>query len=584
MAYPRDGHSAASSPPQPSHTYTLPSHLHDLSRSDSNSSSVTIPSPSPSPVEVDLSRRRYAANNDGDGGREGATIEVSTLPLLRRNRESSSSSSDNKPYSPHSAPFTLSATQAAFPTVSRTRWLAYCFGVVCVAWYFVVAPYMREHMASTPPALSGIFSSLSSAHSDLDKRLAIDFPAHGESSDSIVHVISSTKLTGGIGGVGQGSRSLAPATHTVHPSRQGCSGCAFSFTRPPARSATSSFFITGVPNHGAGVGHQFIEWITGVIVARNLNLTYIYTPLLKQSSRWNAFLGLSEGEDTVEDLYNTYGGVGEVHRREYPPNIDHYDATAWVRGTMEEVRARTDVRRLPIDESKLTPPQRALTPGLPLPILFELKWLAIPNHLYACEPDIYRTIRRKYCAARIRHPVRTDLYAEDRAKGKLIITWHLRCGDSCFDAYRTTSFASILYTTTKLHALYRKLEPTRELALHFFSQDPHNGTATDHFAPLLESLRPLGMPMRTHWKTKSAQVLHHLITSDVLFGALSGFSWLAFLHHNGVAVGSIPSCSEAITYDKYSGEFDEKEFTASWRKYKNTRPKYETWQDCLDMQ
>jgi hypothetical protein len=64
---------------------------------------------------------------------------------------------------------------------------------------------------------------------------------------------------------------------------------------------------------------------------------------------------------------------------------------------------------------------------------------------------------------------------------------------------------------------------------------------------------------------------------------MSGFSWLAFLHHNGVSLGTIPACVDPIAYDKLTGEFNDEQFIAAWHKYKEHVPKFRTFQDCIDM-
>ena len=260
------------------------------------------------------------------------------------------------------------------------------------------------------------------------------------------------------------------------------------------------------------------EWLTGPWLALRLNLTYVCTDMLKQSSRWNAFLGLSEGEDTVEDLVVRYGGVSRVETRSQMDPTQNFDtlpmlnwtahAIDWVRRDPLLAQARAQVA-----QDRLWASQRsnALTPGLPFPVLIEAHMVAVPRHSVVCEPLIQRTIRQKYCAARIRNPVPYDFYAADRAQGKIIITWHLRCGDECFSAFRSTSFDSIVKTCWALKALFARIEPQRSIVLYFFSQKPHNDTAEHHFQPLLDRLQP--METRTNWHAKSTTVLHHLITS-----------------------------------------------------------------------
>ena len=316
---------------------------------------------------------------------------------------------------------------------------------------------------------------------------------------------------------GSGGHASAAMPNRMTVSGEPCNGCSFRFPRPPPGSPTSSIFVTGVPNHGAGVGHQFGEWLTGPWLARMLNLTYISTELLKQSSRWVTFLGHCEGEDTVEDLYQTYGGVARVLKRsQMDPreDFDKYPMLNWTRDAIERVRRDPGLSTAAaaLDPARLTVAQRSLTPSLPFPVMVEAHMVSIPHHETVCEPVLNRILRQKYCAARMRNPVPVDLYREDREANKIIITWHLRCGDSCYSTFRSTSFESVAKTSWALLDLMHKLEPTREVVFYLFSQKPDNNTAEAHFAPLLEKM---GHPMqvKTNWHAKSTTVMHHLITS-----------------------------------------------------------------------
>jgi len=376
-------------------------------------------------------------------------------------------------------------------------------------------------------------------------------------------------------------------THRAPVSGAQCTSCTFLFPRPPPGSPTSSFFVTAIPNRGAGVGHQFGEWLTGPFLAVSLNMTYVATDLLRQSTRWNTFLGLTDGEHTIEDLHGTYGGLGQIVQRSQSDRSQDFEKLPmldWTRTKMQELAVDPALRLVTdaIDPRALTVAHKALTPGLPLPLFVVAHETFVPLHKVACLPGIHNIIRQKYCAARIRSPVTTDLYAADRAAGRIIVTWHLRCGDSCFSPMRATSFDSIVSTSWEIKKLFERMEPQRELAFFFFSQPPKNTTAEEHFAPLLARLEPLRVS--THWHARSTTVMHHLITSDVLIGAMSGFSWLAFLHHHGLALGAIPSCSDEVTYDRFTGEFDHDKFEQMWHKYKDKVPQYRNWKDCLAME
>ena len=382
-------------------------------------------------------------------------------------------------------------------------------------------------------------------------------------------------------------------------SHRRCSSCAFTFPRPLPGSIHSSFFVTAVPNRGAGIGHQFTEWVVGPYLANKFGLTFVYQPFLEQAARWDTFLGLSEGELTLEDVEIMYGPIQRTIQARYPEDPETwklYNVSIWTDAQLKQIllntkgyssfmpdpsqpSTRSSLQSSP--NSYLTLPHSTLTPNLTAPILIQSYEISIPLNIDVCEAGILIPVRQKYCLARIRNPVRQKLYDEDRRRNKIVIAWHLRCGDGCFDSYRATSFESITVTSWKAKQIFDRIEPNRELVFHFFSQDPLNGTAEEHFAPLIKRLQP--METRTHWHAKSTSVLHHLITSDILFGSISGFSWLSSLYHNRIAIGSYPGCNDPLDYDRESGEFNEERFIDAWNRHKNELPKFDSFQDCLNI-
>jgi len=395
---------------------------------------------------------------------------------------------------------------------------------------------------------------------------------------------------------------------------------AFMFPRPAPGSPTSSLFITALPNQGAGVGHQFGEWVIGPWVAMLYNATYLYTGFHANGARWNRFLGFSEGEDTVEDFIATFDPeAGKLLAREpsrqgmrMPDLLKQTKGFKTLVRTMDEengptghvwnwmdnflaTNRRESVARLRQLESegfvRGLPPTAAhasLDPEIPQPLLVYFDEVHVQASDVLCGPDtrLLQSIRRKYCLARVNAPrPLPDLYAKDRERNFIVVAIHLRCGDSCYETFRVTPFPSVTRTVERLHALLSKLEPDRPLCFHIFSQPPNNGTtAEDHFAPLLASLK--GMVVTTHFHASSYVTLHHLVKADVLLGAQSSFSWLAFLLHQGVSIGTFKPCTHNVQYHRDSGNFNEEQFVEEYQNAKRLSPplKFDSWEECMAIQ
>jgi hypothetical protein len=203
-----------------------------------------------------------------------------------------------------------------------------------------------------------------------------------------------------------------------------------------------------------------------------------------------------------------------------------------------------------------------------------------PSRRYSCHPEINLILRRKYCAARIQLPVKEDLYRGDREAGRVVVAFHLRCGDSCFNYYRATPLDSVIRTIRLLADTLREGGHPL-LSVHLFSQPPHNDSAEHHFSPVLQSPDLKGIPLVGHWYTHSHTTLHHLITSDILIGAQSSFSWVASLLHHTVALGPLDTCRWPVTgYDRDTGEFDGPSLLHSFNLSRKHAPKFRSMDDC----
>lgn len=231
---------------------------------------------------------------------------------------------------------------------------------------------------------------------------------------------------------------------------------------------------------------------------------------------------------------------------------------------------------------------RHLEREVPYPVLFVVDEVHVTTTRQVCEAHLYAALRRKYCLARLKMPMDVDLYKHDRtphppaqSKPKIIVAFHLRCGDSCFSVYRSTPFDSIVHTAERIRVNLHQLEPDRQMAIHLFSQKPHNDTAEHHFAPLVHALhQSMFATVVTHFTTHGHTTLHHLVTADVLIGAQSSFSWVGFLLHYTVSLGPVKNCFHSVDYRKDTGAFDEDAFRQQYALARYKVPKFDSIDDC----
>ena len=360
----------------------------------------------------------------------------------------------------------------------------------------------------------------------------------------------------------------------------------YPFRRPPGQR--NSFYLTAVPNRGAGLGHQFGEWINGPWVSGQTQTQYVWTGFGMNSRRWNGYFNFQMGEPTLSDLEAAYG-VGKIRvytRTWVQERMSQHHAVDWVRITMEKLRYEgRDNPEIPEDADEAW---KHLEREVPFPVLFQIEEVHVVTVRQACEASLYATLRRKYCLARLNMPIDVDLYKVDRTPHppgqslpKVIVAFHLRCGDSCFSVYRSTPFDSILYTAERIRENLHQLEPNRQMAIHLFSQKPDNDTAEHHFEPLVTALKKSYFStVRTHFTAHSHTTLHHLVTADVIVGAQSSFSWVGFLLHHTVSMGPFKNCFHSVDYQKDTGQFNETSFREQYSLSKGRIPKFDSIADC----
>ena len=196
----------------------------------------------------------------------------------------------------------------------------------------------------------------------------------------------------------------------------------------------------------------------------------------------------------------------------------------------------------------------------------------------------------------------------------------MRCGDSCYSDYRAMSFHSVQNTLVDALRLLRQISPEMAvphldpatgkmkggIALHLFSQKPHNNSAENHFQPLLHYLRahanlttydesdPSNVGGGAHPHALEHQGLQHAAPPHherhphgrTILLQLGGWP---FLLHYGLTIGPLHSCQNNVPYKKDSGWFDTEAFTQVWLslqqpEFRAQLPRFDSHADCESIQ
>ena len=380
------------------------------------------------------------------------------------------------------------------------------------------------------------------------------------------------------------------------------------FTLP---SPTQYLFITSHVDPSASLHTQFQQFLYAPYLSLTLNISYVYNGLSKAQGEWGRWLGLDWGERAEDGL------LGEWARErvfQYEAGLDGRgvegmeakgEVAEWVldkRRRVDDVNERLlDYSRNKhklgnaepprIDEPKgshlVGPDTTALNPNSPINTasVLRLSRMPLPALQLACYPPLHLLLRQKYCAARVREPLPFDLYGEDRARGRIIVAVHYRCGDECYHPTRAIPLSSTINTLRRITELaaQHSLPP---LALHVFSSPPANDTAESFFHPLTTAFPTT----RLHLSAHSHLLLHHLVSSDVLMlpsVASSGLSWLAELLHAGavtlVQSNPLHDCGGEVSgYRERDGEFDGDSFVRMWQwsVEQGSKRRYDSLLDC----
>ena len=305
-------------------------------------------------------------------------------------------------------------------------------------------------------------------------------------------------------------------------------------------SPSSYIFLTSHVDPSTSLHTQFQQFLYAPYLALTLNLSYAYNPLSKAQGEWGRWLGLGWGEKAEDGLLGEWGRV----------RVFQYEASEDGRGLqgmegkeavqdwiVDRQRKVDDINSRLLDYSRnkhklgnMEPPRidepkgshidgpdtTAINPTSPINTasVLRLSRLPLPSLQLACHAPLHLSLRQKYCAARVREPVPVDLFGEDRARGRMIVAVHFRCGDECYHPTRAVPLSTTLNTLTRIRALVTQhsLPPP---AFHVFTSPPNNDTAESFFHPLTTAFPTA----RLHLSVHSHLLLHHLVTSDVLVTA-----------------------------------------------------------------
>ena len=363
------------------------------------------------------------------------------------------------------------------------------------------------------------------------------------------------------------------------------------FTLP---APTPYIFLSSHVDPSTSLHTQFQQFLYSPYLALTLNLSYAYNPLSKAEGEWGRWLGLGWGEVAEDGLLGVWGRVRVF---QYEAGVDGrglegMESKAAVQEWIEDKRQKLDdingrwvdysrnkhklgnMEAPRIDEPKGShidgPDTTALNPTSPINTasVLRLSRLPLPALQLACYPPLHLLLRQKYCAARVREPVPADLFGEDRARGRMIVAVHYRCGAECYHPTRAVPLSSTITTLRRITELVTQ-HSLPSPAFHVFSSPPNNDTADSFFHPLTSAFPTV----RLHLSLHSHLLLHHLVSSDVLVlpsVTSSGLSWVAELLHAGgvalVAAAPLHDCGGEVSgYRERDGEFDGSSFVRMWQ-------------------
>jgi hypothetical protein len=108
-------------------------------------------------------------------------------------------------------------------------------------------------------------------------------------------------------------------------------------------------FLTPTPNIGAGMGHQVATWCAGRVIADELNMRFVHTPVTEP---WESHLNLAAGDLSARDLLTTARTVRLPLTRYESNPVREVDPTQLARVIASYKHQAATVFRLALDQSR----------------------------------------------------------------------------------------------------------------------------------------------------------------------------------------------------------------------------------------
>jgi hypothetical protein len=271
-------------------------------------------------------------------------------------------------------------------------------------------------------------------------------------------------------------------------------------------------YLTQVPNHGAGIGHQLANWNSGLYFANFYNLRFAHSQF--STERWENFFGFGEGEVKASDLMKD--GKFKVIRL---PRFNSLDS-----------------REMSLIGEIISSYQE---PN----ILFLLEL----DQGYMTQCETFETLSHKFFKASARSSDKL-IYAAD----KFNIAIHVRRGDILTTKKLNARVLGNEYYSTILYKVFRAIGTTKNVEVYLFSQ----GNTFDF--PEFESYHNIHYCL----DMGAVETVLHLIKADLLIGSKSSFSYKPALISDKIHIcpetfwHKYPSRPNYILADN-EGNFDE---------------------------
>ena len=327
--------------------------------------------------------------------------------------------------------------------------------------------------------------------------------------------------------------------------------------------------------HTSGMGDQLIAYALNLQLAADAGLGWLHVGLGGDAERWTNFLGLGLGEPDLP--------AAALQLSARPSNVVHIQLqSAHQDMTPRHVSDQAPLLRSLADALCATREARDLTLNASLtgPSASDHLWQSTQHRLLVvtgfsaypwadplpCSPQLYATLRQKYCLARLLVPLATEVTAAlgPDHDGVLRVAVHYRGGDMAFAEYLNKRWL-LSDLVRAMDAVQRALNDVQETGefgaalqrweFHIHSQSPSTLDGKpgptlswqEYFAPVIDHFNGSVGLLHWHIDTKSELTFYDLVRSPVLLRSESGFAIAAsFLRSSGVdIISSQPPCWQA---------------------------------------